>query len=111
MLNRKKALTSVAVIGLFTFASPVFAEDSTPAGIRDEVNSCVAEVRKHADYSDAVRVRHEIVAVERRTVGYTLNIDTSVFAAADQAAIREYAATCVVNGNHKPLKFTISEAS
>ena len=109
MLNHNKATTSLAVIGLFIVASPVFSAELTPGAIADEVNACVAEVREHADYSDAIRVRHDVVAVERRTVGYSLAIDTLVFGKSDDVAIRQYAATCIVNGNYKPMSFKIEQ--
>jgi len=112
MMNRYNAVTSsLAVIGLFIFANPASAADFASIGLQSEVNACVAEVRDHADYGDAVRVRHDIVAIERRTVGYTMKISTSVYGEAEGDAIRAYATTCVVNGNNKPLKFSISEVS
>ncbi|MDH3612207.1 MAG: hypothetical protein OEU90_06875 [Gammaproteobacteria bacterium] len=103
--------SSLAVIGLFVFANPASATDLADIGLENEVNACVAEVREHADFADAVRVRHDIVAIERRTVGYTLNISTSVYGKADREAIRAYATTCVVNGDNKPLRFTINAKS
>ena len=76
--------------------------------MENEVNSCIAAVREHLDYADATRVRHDIKAIERRTVGYTLKIDTSLYGEAEEQAIRAYATTCVVNGANQPLKFTIA---
>ena len=63
------------------------------------------------DYKEVTRVRHDVVAIERRTVGYTLKISTSLYGEAEGEAIRVYAATCIVNGNNKPLKFTFSKTS
>jgi hypothetical protein len=78
-------------------------------GVEHEVNSCVAEVRERLDYSDATRVRHDVTAIERRTVGYTLEISTSLFGQAEGEVIRAYATTCVVNGDNAPLQFDIAE--
>ena len=111
MMNRNKTVISLAVVGLFALAGSAGAETTDASAIASEVNSCVAEVRERLDYSDATRVRYDVVAIERRTVGYTMKISTSVYGAADDKAIRAYAATCVVNGDHKPLKFAISEVS
>jgi hypothetical protein len=111
MFNRSKAVISLTMIGLFAVAGSAAAATVAESGLESEVNSCVAEVRERLDYSDATRVRHDIVAIERRTVGYKLKIDTSVYGEAEGEAIRAYAATCVVNGNNKPLQFTISETS
>ena len=102
--------STLAVLGL-TFSSYASAADLADIGLEHEVNACVAEVRDHADFADAVRVRHDVVAIERRTVGYTMNITTSVYSDTDGEAIREYATTCIVNGNNKPLKFSIAKVS
>lgn len=108
MFNRKKAVVSIALAGLYVFASPAGAATVAESGVEHEVNSCVAAVREHLDYADATKVRHDITAIERRTVGYTLKISTSVFGEAEGQAIRAYATTCIVNGKNRPLKFTIA---
>ena len=74
-----------------------------------EVKSCVAEIRNRVSYADANRVRHEVTLVKPKLVGYVMKIDTSIYTEAAGAPEREYATYCVVNGNHKPLKFEISE--
>jgi len=108
MFNRNKAIVSIVLAGLYAFASPAGAATVAESGVENEVNSCVAAVREHLDYAGAVRVRHDVTAIERRKVGYTLKIDTSLYTEADADAIRAYAATCVVNGDNPPLKFSIS---
>jgi hypothetical protein len=75
-----------------------------------EIRSCVASVAESADYNDATRVRHTVVDVKERIVGYRLTIETSLFNETSDAAIREYATSCVVNGSNAPLQFTISQA-
>ncbi|MDH3350015.1 MAG: hypothetical protein OEM51_00595 [Gammaproteobacteria bacterium] len=111
MINRSKAAISLTLIALFVVAGTVKAATVADTGLQEEVNSCIAEVRERLDYSDATSVRHFVTAIERRTVGYTMSIDTSVRGGEKGETIRAYAATCVVNGNHKPLKFDISEIS
>ncbi len=101
--------STLAVLGLTFIGYSASAADLADIGLEHEVNACVAEVRNQADFADATRVRHDVVAIERRIVGYTLNISTSVYGEAGDEAIRSYAATCIVNGNNKPLKFTISK--
>ena len=108
MFNRKKAVVSIALAGLYVFASPAGAETVAESGVADEVNSCVAVVRERVDYSNATRIRHDVKAIERRTVGYTLKISTSLYGDTENEVIRAYAATCVVNGNNKPLAFEIT---
>jgi len=109
MFNLEKAVVSLALTGLFVLAAPAGAATVAESGVASEVESCVAEVRERLDYSDATRVRHDVIAIERRTVGYTLKISTSLYGEAEGEVIRAYAATCVVNGDNQPLQFDISE--
>lgn len=111
MFNRNKAILSLALTGLYVLAAPAGAATLEESGVESEVKSCVAEVRERLDYSDATRVRHDVIAIERRTVGYTLKISTSVYGEAEGEAIRAYAATCVVNGDNLPLSFDIDQSS
>ena len=103
----KSILSSAALIVLAGQAS---ATEETWSGIDTEISSCVATVADHANYSDATKVRHEVISVKERTVGYKLTIETSLYNDASDAAIREYATSCVVNGSNVPMKFSISES-
>ncbi len=111
MFNRNKALVSLVLGGLYVLAAPAGAATVAESGVASEVNACIAEVRERMDYTDASRVRHDVVAIERRTVGYTLKISTTVFGQAEGEAIRAYATICVVNGDNKPLQFSISAST
>ena len=110
-MNRYKAAISLTILGLMALAGSAAAETTDASAIANEVDACVAEVRQNVDLRDATRVRHDVVAVERRIVGYEMKISTSVYGGADGDAIRAYAATCVVNGNNKPLSFAIDQVS
>jgi hypothetical protein len=74
---------------------------------RSEVRSCVDEIRGRIDFGDASRVRHDVILVKEKLVGYAMRIDTAIYTDPDGPAVREYATYCVVNGDHKPLKFEI----
>jgi len=111
MINRNNAVLSLALTGLYVLAAPAAAATVAESGVEREVESCVAEVRERLDYSDATRVRHDVTAIERRTVGYTLKISTSIYGEAEGDAIRAYAATCIVNGANQPLSFDIDQSS
>lgn len=111
MMKRNKIAASLTLAGLLAVTVPSHAAGVEESGVADEVNACVAEVRERVDVSDAIRVRHDITAIERRTVGYTLKIRTSVYSRAENEAIRAYAATCIVNGDNKPLSFAMVKHS
>ena len=102
----RNILSSAALIVLAGQAS---AAQEIWSGIDTEISTCVALVAEHANYSDAIKVRHAVVGVKERTVGYKLTIETSVYDDASNVAIREYATSCVVNGSNVPMQFSISE--
>lgn len=101
----------LAVAASLVMAGPAAAAQQPWSEIDAEIRSCVATVAENADYADATRVRHAVVGVKERTVGYKLTIQTSLYAENGEAAIRQYATSCVVNGNNVPMQFSISEAA
>lgn len=108
MMMHSKRL-SLAAIGMLGLAAQASAANFDEIKYDSEVKSCVAEIRNHVSYADASRVRHDVTLVKPKLVGYVMKIDTSIYTEASAAPEREYAIYCVVNGNHKPLKFEISE--
>jgi hypothetical protein len=110
MKYSKSAVKSIlSGAALIVLAGQASATQETWSGIDTEISSCVAAVADQANYSDATKVRHAVVGVKERTVGYKLTIETSLYNDTSDIAIREYATSCVVNGNNKPMKFSISE--
>ncbi len=109
MMKSKQLLTLAlaANLGLALHASAATVDE---VRYDSEVRSCVAEIRNHVSYGGASRVRHEVTLVKPKLVGYVMKIDTTVYTESEDAAPREYATYCVVNGNNKPLKFEISES-
>jgi hypothetical protein len=102
----RNILSSAALIVLAGQAS---AAQEIWSGIDAEISTCVAVVADHANYDDATKVRHAVVDVKERTVGYKLTIETSLYNDASDVAIREYATSCVVNGSNVPMQFSINE--
>ncbi len=110
MNTRKSLVTQIlSAAALFILAGQASAAEGSWQEIETEINSCVAAIAEHANYDDATHVRHTVVGVKERTVGYKLTIETSIYSDTGDAAIREYATSCVVNGNNAPMKFSISE--
>lgn len=105
----KQVAASIAVLGLVISAGaqadslfPQMAPQST-------VDFCVTQIADHADYSGAIRVRHEVESKERRSIGHELRIDTRVYGDTEEQLIREYATTCAVGNSQRPLTFRIRE--
>ncbi len=112
MTHSKAAIkTILSSAALILFAGRALAGQETWSGIDSEISSCVAAVAEHANYNGASKVRHAVVGVKERTVGYKLSIETSLYNETDNIAIREYATSCVVNGSNVPVKFSISETN
>ena len=112
MNHSNKIGTSIlSAAALIALAGPASAAQNDWREIQTEINSCVAAVADHANYGDAARVRHTVVDVKERTVGYKLSIETSIFTESGDAAIREYASSCVINGSNAPMRFEINETN
>ena len=109
MINRNNIATgSLAALALFALSAPAAAGFYEMAPSKD-VDMCVAEIQNSADYTGANRVRHVVESSKRRTVGYSLAINTTVYSESDGLPIREYKAVCIVTGGVTPLKFSIEE--
>ena len=99
----------LGVAAMVLLAGQASAKGHQWSEIDAEIKSCVATVGEHANYDDASMVRHAVVDVKERVVGYKLTIETSIYDESGATAIREYATSCVVNGNFAPLQFSINE--
>lgn len=108
-MMRQSKLVTFTAIGMLGLAVQASAATVDEIKYDREVKSCVAEIRNHVSYDGASRVRHDVLLIKPKLVGYVMRIDTSIYTDAAGAPSREYATYCVVNGNHKPLKFEISE--
>jgi len=106
-MTKYASLATLVVLGLAANAGAATVDEIK---YEQEVKSCVAEIRDQVDYADASRVRHDVVLVKPKLVGYVMKIDTAIYTESADNPSREYATYCVVNGNHKPLKFEINEA-
>ncbi len=110
MINRPLILAAAAAITLVTVGGAASAAN-TKVPYAKEVQSCVAEVGRHANYDEATRIRHTIVIVKETRMRYVFTIGTSVFTDSDVTPAREYTAYCVARGNGTPLKFRIEGSS
>ena len=101
-----KASVSLALVGLFvsSVALAATASDDVP---RDSIDSCVAEIRANADYSDAGRVRHDLKHIGYRSLAHKLRISTAVYDESGEDVIRAYSTKCIVYGDDAPVFFKI----
>ncbi|MDH5455914.1 MAG: hypothetical protein OEY37_07565 [Gammaproteobacteria bacterium] len=108
MMNCKIAV-ALTLLGLFAanvaFAVPGFTSDAPQSSI----DTCVAEVASHADFSDAANVVYNVQTEDRRVSGHKLRIQTLVYGADGDTVIREYAAACAVNDQSRIKRFQIRQ--
>ena len=114
MNDRIKVSASLAILALLglTVASDVnaaFGRDKD--GADQQIQACVAEVGRHANYGDASRVLHRVSALNQRNlVELKIRIETSVFSKIDETIVREYAASCITDTMGDVVKFRIDAA-
>ena len=111
MNNRIKATLSLTVLVLLgvTIATDAAASpDGIPARTTAQIQSCVSEIGKHADYADASRVIHWVATLDQRNlVEMEIRIETAVYLGSDRSASRSYASSCVTDIMGDIVRFRI----
>ena len=93
----------------FSFSTAVQAVFLIHDAPSETIDSCVAEIGLHADYSNAKRVLHTLKKTDRRSLAYELKFSTDIYGENKETLIRTYKAKCVVYGDKKPVYFRIRE--
>ena len=105
------AVGLLAVASLF-FASALSAMPSrAEAAQRSSVDLCVALIADQANYDEASRVLHNVDSKEHRVGGYTMQINTFVYATDGEQVVRKYATTCSVARSNEIRFFEIRQIS
>ena len=110
MKVRNTIKTALSLGLILALSSTVRAETLASEKADDtQVDACVAAVTEGADLRDARRVRHAIETLDRRSIGYKLLIDTTVYG--DAGLLREYRAVCVITDRDTPRSFEMYEVT
>ena len=112
MRHGKKA-ASASIILAAVFAAPqanalIGFNDTAP---KASVAQCVTELRSRVDYRNAGRVMHEVETKARRSSGYKVMIETTVFDENGEKPIREYASVCTVTRDAETKEIKVRERS
>jgi len=104
------SLTSLIVLG-FAVASDAHAGSKQLRHTTDkQIQTCVAEIGRHADYDDASRVVHWVVSLQQKNlVELTIKIETAVYGQAGEEIARGYTASCVTGTMGDLVKFRFNE--
>ena len=104
------SLTTLVVLGL-TLTCTAQAEVTWGKQRTDEqIQTCVAEISKHASYTDATRVIHRVTELDQRNlIELEIRVETSVYGLDDSAAISEYSVSCITGYMGDLVKFRIND--
>jgi hypothetical protein len=102
------SLTLLVLLGLSVVSNANAVSDRKMRRTSEQIQTCVSEIGRHADYDNAVRVVHWVAAMEQRNLeGLEMKVETSVYLRSDGDVIREYRASCVTGTMGKIVKFRI----
>jgi hypothetical protein len=113
MKTRIKPVTSLTTLALFVVAltcdASIAAERSRYSADK-EIRTCVSAVNRKADYSHASRVVHRIVELDQKNLEeLEIRIETAVYHHPNDAAVKEYEASCTTGSLGKLIRFRINQ--
>ena len=111
-ISKAAVSISLAIAGLIVSSSAFALPGLSGQAPESSIKQCVAEIGEHANYDNAVRVRHVVDSEHRRGGrGHMITIDTTVFGVDGSEVIREYATVCAVSNSSVTKHFKIKEKS
>lgn len=114
MITRPKSIMSLITLSLFGLA---FACDASIASDRErraaaeDIQTCVSEINRNADYSGASKVVHWVVDLNQMNVAeLEVRIDTTIYERDDGEILKELSSTCVTGALGSLVRFRMKEA-
>lgn len=114
MVNQNHIRLAVLVLALLSLAVPAVSESSTDrhAGSKGkEIQICVAEIRKRANYGEATRVVHTVAEERKNIAEQQFRINTLIYSGSKETAVREYYSLCVTRGPIELVSFRIDNVA
>lgn len=111
-MNRNfKALTSLTVLACLSLAATCSAaatESSGASRTKLQIDACVAEISRRADYSGASRVVHFIEKLAQKNLAeLEITAVTSVYTGDRGRPVREYTAVCITGTDGEIVSFRL----
>ena len=101
------SISIAALLGLALTCNVNAAQTHGKARADRQIQACVAEIGRHANYDAASRVVHRVESLKQRNLAeLQIGIETTVHLNGDDTA-REYRATCVTDTMGKLVKFRL----
>ena len=115
MTHRVKSLSSLLVLAMLGLTLSGNARAETDMGERVtnlQIDACVSQINRHADYTEAHRVVHLVDRLSQRNlIELEVGISTSVYVGDDEAAARVYATRCTTDTLGGVVRFRVSNES
>lgn len=101
------ALSLAALLGLSLPCNVNAAQTHGKARVNKQIQACVAEIGRHANYDHASRVVHLVETLEQKNlVEMKIGIETTVYLTGSDTG-REYRVSCVTDTMGKLVKFRL----
>jgi hypothetical protein len=101
------SLSLVLLLGLTLSCDASATQSRDKSRTKGQIEACLNEIGRHADYTDAARVVHWIASLEQKNlVELRIVIDTTVVLTAT-ARTRDYRASCVTDSMGGVVDFRI----
>ena len=115
MTDRVKTISSLVALGMLGLTLTCGARAVTGMGERVtnlQIDACVAEISRHADYTQAHRVVHLVDRLDQKNlVELEVGIDTSVYVGEGETAKRVYRTRCTTDTLGDVVKFRVRQGS
>jgi hypothetical protein len=115
MANRIMTVSSLAIAAMLLLApgSTTRAETEMAERLTNrQIDSCVAEIGKRADYAEAHRVVHLVDRLDQKNlVELEVGITTNVYVGDDEAAARVYRTRCTTDTLADVIKLRVHRSA
>lgn len=108
MICCKNLFLTALTLTTLTIAQPAESANAPESG--KDVQMCIAEVAKRADYTDATRIVHLVHVSQKNLAEKEFRIDTTVYAGGDGAVARSYNSSCITLGKIRMVDFRMHDA-
>jgi len=96
----------LSLLATFVAGAPTAEAATRLASTEQDVQACVAEIGKRADYDSAARATHWIDNLQQKNLAeLSIEIETVIYFGADTSSERRYKTSYVMDLSHKIVEF------
>lgn len=102
------SLSTLVLLGLTMTCDALAGDTRSERRTNEQVRSCIAEIAKHAEYSDASRAIHWVDQITQKNLAeLEIRVETTLYATDSELVSRKYQSRCVVAGIGNLVDFRI----